>query len=56
MDRNMAKKLSTASLRNFKKQPEIEKSGKIDEVMEAGKRILVQVAKEPISPKAAFNY
>ena len=51
VDRNMAKKLSTASLRNFKKQPEIEKSGKIDDVMEGGKRILVQVAKEPISTK-----
>ena len=51
VDRNMAKKLSTASLRNFKKQSEIEKSGKIDEVMEGGKRILVQVAKEPISTK-----
>ena len=51
VDRNISKKLSTASLRNFKKQPEIEKSGKIDDVMEAGKRILVQVAKEPISTK-----
>ena len=51
VDRNLTKKLSTASLRNFKKQSEIEKSGKIDEVMEGGKRILVQVAKEPISTK-----
>lgn len=51
VERNIAKKLNTASLRNFKKQPEIEKSGKIDEVMESGKRILVQVAKEPISTK-----
>ena len=51
VERNIAKKLNTASLRNFKKQPEIEKSGKIDEVMDSGKRVLVQVAKEPISTK-----
>ena len=50
-ERNIAKKLSTASLRNFKKEPEIEKSGKIDQVMEGGKCVLVQVAKEPISTK-----
>ena len=51
VDRNMEKKLNTASLRNFKKQPEIEKSGNINEVMKGGERILVQVAKEPISTK-----
>ena len=51
VERNIAKKLSTASLRNFKKEPEIEKSGKIAEVMEGGKCVLVQVAKEPISTK-----
>ena len=51
VERNIAKKISTASLRNFKKEPEIEKSGKIDEVMEGGKCVLVQVAKEPISTK-----
>ena len=45
VDRNLTKKLSTASLRNFKKQSEIEKSGKIDEVMEGGKRILFKLLK-----------
>ena len=51
VDRNLAKKLNTASLRNFKKQAEIEKSGKIDEVFQSGKQVLVQVAKEAISTK-----
>ena len=51
VDRNLAKKLNTASLRNFKKQAEIEKSGNIDEVFQSGKQVLVQVAKEAISTK-----
>ena len=51
VDRNINKKLNTASLRNFKKQPEIEKSGVINEVLKSGQNILVQVSKEPISTK-----
>jgi ribonuclease G len=51
LERNLGGKLSTASLRNFKRQPEIEKSGKIDDVMQGGNKVLVQVAKEPISTK-----
>jgi len=38
-------------LNNFKAEPEIEKSGKIDKVLTKGQQILVQVVKEPISTK-----
>ena len=49
---NLIKQITFPSdLRNFKKEPEIEKSGKIAEVMQGGKCVLVQVAKEPISTK-----
>jgi ribonuclease G len=51
VERNLAGKLSTASLRNFKSKPEIEKTGAISDVLESGNRVLVQVAKEPISTK-----
>ena len=49
--RNINKKISTASLKNFKLQKEIEKDGKINEVLKSGQNILVQVTKEPISTK-----
>jgi len=35
----------------FKTQPDINKHGKISEVIEAGKLVIVQIAKEPISTK-----
>ena len=36
---------------SFKKEPDINKNGKIGEILEQGQQILVQVAKEPISTK-----
>ncbi|MCC6385164.1 MAG: Rne/Rng family ribonuclease [Bacteroidia bacterium] len=38
-------------LRNFTAEPDIEKTGKITQVMTAGQWLMVQVAKEPISTK-----
>ncbi len=46
-----AGKNNTASLKNFRKEKEIEKSGKIIDVLKSGDQILVQVSKEPISSK-----
>ena len=42
---------SSALLDNFVIEPEINKNGKIDEVLERRKPILVQILKEPISTK-----
>jgi ribonuclease G len=42
---------TTYKLNNFKLEPEIEKSGKIEKVLTKGQQILVQVVKEPISTK-----
>ena len=41
------------SIANLKLQPEIEKTGKIGDIIQPGQSILVQVAKEPISTKGA---
>jgi ribonuclease G len=41
------------SIANIKQQPEIGKSGKISEIVQAGQSILVQIAKEPISTKGS---
>lgn len=47
----IAKKINTASLKNFRKEKEIDKTGQITDVLKSGDRILVQVSKEPISTK-----
>ena len=47
----ISKKSNTASLRNFRKEKEIEKSGIITDVLTSGDQILVQVSKEAISSK-----
>jgi len=39
------------NLKNFKFEPKIEKSGTVDEVLKSNQKILVQIAKEPISTK-----
>lgn len=39
------------SLQNFKPSPDIDKHGKITEVMKAGQYVVIQVTKEPISTK-----
>jgi ribonuclease G len=46
-----ADKLKSPLLEKFRPEAEIDKNGKIDDVMKQGKEILVQVAKEPISTK-----
>lgn len=50
---NLARKgkLSHSSLLYFKMEQDINKGGKISEVLQGGQEILVQVAKEPISSK-----
>ncbi len=49
--KTIAKKNNTASLKNFRKEKEIDKTGQITDVLKSGDRILVQVSKEPISTK-----
>ncbi len=51
LQKSLGKKLNTASLKGFKREEEIDKAGKVDEVLKSGNKILVQVAKEPISTK-----
>jgi len=41
------------SIGNFKLEPEVEKFGKISNIIQTGQSILVQIAKEPISTKGA---
>ncbi|HRJ13758.1 MAG: Rne/Rng family ribonuclease [Saprospiraceae bacterium] len=43
--------ISTHKLDNFKLEPEIVKTGKVDQVLEKRQNILVQILKEPISTK-----
>ena len=50
-DKVISKKSNTASLKNFRKEKEIDKTGQIADVLKSGDRILVQVSKEPISTK-----
>lgn len=45
------KKLNTASLKNFKKETNLEKDGKINDALKGGDLILTQISKEPISTK-----
>ena len=45
------KKLNTASLKNFKKAPNLNKDGLINDTLNAGDLILTQISKEPISTK-----
>ncbi len=44
-------KNASYKLSNFKNEPDIDKLGKIDQVLTKGQQILVQVVKEPISSK-----
>jgi len=44
-------KLKDYSLKNFDKEPDIEKSGNIKDVLKAKQHVLVQILKEPISTK-----
>ena len=47
----LQKKQNVSDLLYFKPEPNIEKTGKIDEQLSATRQVLVQVAKEPISSK-----
>ena len=44
-------KLKDYTLKNFSFEKDIDKNGKIDDVIKAGQDLLVQVVKEPISTK-----
>ena len=45
------KKLNTASLKNFRKEPNLNKDGVINDALKGGEVILTQISKEPISTK-----
>ncbi len=45
------KKIDTHQLGNFKREPDIDKFGKINQVLNRNQQMLVQVVKEPISTK-----
>lgn len=47
----IAKKLNSTRLAGFKTEPDINKLGKMNQVLTKGQKILVQVVKEPISTK-----
>jgi len=47
----LAKKQKTSDLSNFKILPDIDKGGKVKDVIAANKLVMVQIAKEPISSK-----
>lgn len=47
----LAKKLNSTKLADLKKEPDINKLGKMNQVLTRGQKILVQVVKEPISTK-----
>jgi ribonuclease G len=50
---SLAKKSKVLSLQRFKNEPDIDKNGKISDVVSKGQLILVQIVKEPISTKGA---
>lgn len=47
----MAGKIENTGLANFEMEPDIDKAGKISQVLTANQSVLVQIAKEPISTK-----
>ena len=50
-NKTRSKKNNTASLKNFRKEKETLKEGKIQEILKSGDEILVQISKEAISSK-----
>ena len=50
-DKARNKKLNTASLKNFTREKDTLKDGKIQDILKSGDHLLVQVSKEPISSK-----
>lgn len=51
LDTALAKKGNSPNLQRFKNEPDIDKEGKISDILSSGQTILVQIAKEPISTK-----
>ena len=51
LEQSISKKEYPYELSKFTNLPDIEKAGKINETLKSGQRIVVQVAKEPISTK-----
>ncbi len=47
----LSKKGKLPSIHKFKREPDIEKEGKISNVLETGQNLIVQIVKEPISTK-----
>ena len=47
----LQRKTKAPSMQRFKAEPDIDKKGKIADILKSGQMILVQVAKEPISTK-----
>jgi ribonuclease G len=51
VNQTVSHKNTSSRLNNFKLEPEIDKSGKIGQVLNKNQQVLVQVVKEPISSK-----
>ena len=51
LDTSLPRKSATPTLQRFKNEPDINKDGKISDILSTGQSILVQIAKEPISTK-----
>ncbi len=51
LDTAIQRKGKALSMQRFKSEPDIDKKGKIADILKAGQSMLVQVAKEPISTK-----
>ena len=47
----VTRKQQSSSLKNFEIQPETDKHGTVDKVLNAGDEVLLQITKEPISTK-----
>ena len=47
----VSRKQQSSSLKNFEIQPETDKHGTVDKVLNAGDEVLLQITKEPISTK-----
>ncbi len=51
LNATLNKKGKIPAMQKFKREPDIDKNGKINQVLAAGQYVLVQIAKEPISTK-----
>jgi len=51
LESNLNRKSKPLTMQRFKREKDIDKNGKIEDVLKAGQYVLVQIAKEPISTK-----